>query len=140
MKNTRITVRLTWNDKPQFYMHQNATDFKQYKIDVMEAFLHVTTFTPSMELKRELYPRISKKENAEPVFYHYPEMVVLSESIFKVSSYLSQNFVKDGGVSPTKIFVAFVKTENYVGSRKKCPFDFRRYHTHTDKCTHVYTR
>lgn len=125
LKNSRITLRLNWNPNPDFYLQQNATDSKKYRVEISEAILHATVFTPSMELKRDLYPRISGKEKAEPVFYHYPEMVVVAESIYKVSSYQSQNFAKSG-LSPTKIFIVFVKSQNFRGHRNYHPFDFRR--------------
>lgn len=135
LPNQRVCVRIWFNDNPAFYMSQNPTDSKKYKLKINEAILHATVMTPSPDLKKVLYPRIrasSLKDKVEAVYYHYQETAVLTESIMNVSSYQSQNFAKNG-VTPNRIYIVFVKTTGFAGSRKNSPYDFRYVHL----CDHV---
>lgn len=127
MPNNRVTVRIWWNNNPSFYMSQNPSDHKQYRLKITDATLHVTVLTPSPDLKKALYPRVradNLKEKVDAVYYHYQETVVLTESIMTVSSYLSQNLAKNG-ITPNRIYIVFVKSDSFGGHRNKSPFDFR---------------
>lgn len=117
--NSKATVKIKWNNNPEFYMHQADTT-KKYKLLITDALLHVNVLTPSADLHRTLSPRLK----ADPVYYHYTESVVLTESIVNIASHYSQNLVKNGA-TPIRVYIVFIKSDAFRGNYKKSPYDFR---------------
>lgn len=101
-------------------MRQKAGLTKNYKLNIIAAQLHVTVLTPSADLRRTLMPRLK----TEPVFYHFVETNVVTETIYNVSSHSSQNLIKDGA-TPIRVYIVFVKSVAFRGSYQKSPWDFR---------------
>ena len=111
-----VHIRLT-PSTPEFFLIKPDTVTSNFKLELKDLYYHVCKITPQ--------PRVLLAQNAalahKAIKYAYDRERTQTFSLPKDSSFLNEEHLFNYEV-PTKIIVAHVATEAYLGSYKRNPF------------------
>ncbi len=115
-----MKVELTFSSS-NFLIQKPVTDVDEYKIEIKRA----TLFCPVAQLSAEMFRHIEKKLDKDDARFYVTRSEVTNKSIPSHSA-IYTDALFPGANLPSKLILAFVKTENYVGTQTSNPFFFQR--------------
>ena len=111
-----LHVRLT-PSKPEFFLVKADTITQTFKLELKDIYYHVCKITPNPKIL--LYQNAALTQKA--IKYAYERVRTQTFSLPKDSSFLNEEQLFNYEV-PSKIIIAHVATEAYLGSYKRNPF------------------
>lgn len=117
-----VEVRLSLTMNSDNFIIESFDDSPKYKVQLTKCHLHV----PIATLSGQVFEHYLKTIEKTPVNLHYKRLTVSSMGIPKQTVNFSTDQLFPRLDSPTRLFLAFVETEAFNGSQKKCAYKFDR--------------
>ena len=115
-----MRIQLGYNSSA-FVLQKPSTDTANYKIVIK----HATLFCPVGQFSPDAFRQIEAKLNKEDAKLYLERSEVTNKSI-PLNSTLFVDQLFSGAPLPSRMFIAFVATSNYLGSQTTNPFYFQR--------------